>query len=98
LKTTREIVMGHKDKVMVTIYSRPDCHLCHDAEAVILGSPCYDEMEIQVVNIDDDPRLLEQYRDDIPVVLIGGVKVFKHRVSAKEFCRKLRRLGEKRVD
>ena len=36
--------------------------------------------------------LVEKYGYDIPVVLINGIKVFKHRVDPREFRRKLRRI------
>jgi len=82
-------------KARVRIYSRPDCHLCHEAEAAIRGSSCGQEVEVEVINIDENPRLQEQYGNDIPVVFINGVKVFKHRISPDEFCRKLRRLAKR---
>lgn len=56
----------------VTLYSRPGCHLCDDARAVIervcaeLGER-YDE-----VSILDDPALLERYVEEIPVTLVDG--------------------------
>ena len=56
----------------VTLYSRPGCHLCDDARAVIervctdLGER-YDE-----VNIDDDPALLERFGEEIPVTFVDG--------------------------
>lgn len=87
--------MKNRERVKVIIYSRPGCHLCHDAEAAIRQSSCQQEIEVQVVNIDDDPRLQERYAFDIPVVFINGIKAFKHRVSPEEFCRKVRRLRNK---
>ena len=56
----------------VTLYSKPGCHLCDDARAVIervcadLGES-YDE-----VSILDDPALLERYAEEIPVTLVDG--------------------------
>ena len=56
----------------VTLYSRPDCHLCDDARAVIesvcaeLGES-YDE-----VFIDDDPELRERFTDEVPVTCVDG--------------------------
>jgi len=56
----------------VTLYSRPDCHLCDDARAVIesvcaeLGES-YDE-----VFIDDDPELRERFTDEVPVTFVDG--------------------------
>ena len=66
----------------VTLYSRPGCHLCDDARAVIervcaeLGE-AYDE-----VSILDDPTLLERYGEEIPVTLVDGRQHDFFRVDA----------------
>jgi glutaredoxin len=83
-------------KTRVTIYSRPECHLCHEAEEIISHAVCRDEFEIAVINIDEHPELLEQFKNDIPVVFINGIKAFKQRVDPKDFCRKIRRLSKNR--
>lgn len=81
------------EKAVVTIYTRPGCHLCNEAKAAILGSGCDGEFTLQEINIDEDPTLGERYGHDIPVIFINEVKVFKHRVDAREFKRKLQRLA-----
>ena len=56
----------------VTFYSKPGCHLCDDARAVIervcaeLGES-YAELSIL-----DDPDLQERYGEEIPVTLVDG--------------------------
>jgi glutaredoxin len=80
------------EKAKVIVYSRPGCHLCQEAKENMLGAGCDREFEIEEINIDDDPTLGQLYKYDIPVVFINGVKAFKHRVEAREFRRKLRRL------
>jgi glutaredoxin len=72
-------------KARVVIYSRPGCHLCDEAKAVIENSNCSDHFTLEVVNIESDEELLQKYRYDIPVVTIDGVQVFKHRVDPHEF-------------
>lgn len=57
----------------VTLLSRPGCHLCDDARAIVtrvvgeVGGVAFEERSIL-----DDETLLERYRDEIPVVLIDG--------------------------
>jgi glutaredoxin len=56
----------------VTLYSKPGCHLCDDARAVIERvcaelAESYDE-----VSILDDPALMERYGEEIPVTLVDG--------------------------
>jgi glutaredoxin len=77
----------------VTIYSRPGCHLCEVAKETMLNAGCEGEFVLEEVNIDDDLSLHDRYDNDIPVIFINGVKVFKHRVDPREFKRKLRRLS-----
>lgn len=85
--------MSQTKKATVTIYTRPGCHLCDEAKAAIHASGCGGEFSLEEVNIDEDPALRERYGYDIPVILINGVKAFKHRVDPGEFKRKLRRLS-----
>ena len=80
-------------KTVVIVYSRPGCHLCDEAKATIDEARKEGDFTVEEVNIDEDPKLAELYRYDIPVVLINGVKAFKHRVDSREFRRKLRRLS-----
>jgi glutaredoxin len=82
------------EKAVVTIYTKPGCHLCEEAKATILGAGCAGEFVLEEVNIETDIELKERYRYDIPVILINGIKVFKHVVDAREFKRKLRRIRD----
>jgi glutaredoxin len=77
----------------VTILSRPGCHLCELAKEAMLNAGCEGEFVLEEVNIDEDSPLRDRYGNDIPVIFINGVKVFKHRVDPREFKRKLRRLA-----
>ena len=80
-------------KAVVTIYSKPGCHLCEEAKAAINEARAERDFTLEEVNIDLDAATADLYRYDIPVVFINGVKAFKHRVSAREFLKKLRRLS-----
>jgi hypothetical protein len=56
----------------VTLYSRPGCHLCDDARAVI-ARVCADLGEEYVeVSIDGDPELQRRFGEEIPVTLVDG--------------------------
>lgn len=79
--------------VKVIIYSRPGCHLCEEAKSAMNEARAERAFTLEEVNIDLDPEMVELYKYDIPVIFINGVKAFKHRVSAREFRRKLRRLA-----
>jgi glutaredoxin len=56
----------------VTLYGRQGCHLCDDARAVI-EAVCAELGESYAeVDVDDDPALLDRYREEIPVTLVDG--------------------------
>ena len=74
-------------KPHVIVYSRPGCHLCDEAKAVIQNAVCSDNFTLEEINIESDDELLRKYKHDIPVVTIDGVEAFRHRVNADEFKR-----------
>jgi glutaredoxin len=78
-------------KPHVIVYSRPGCHLCDEAKHVIQTAGCDDQFTLEEVNIESDRELLRKYKYDIPVLLIDGVEVFRHRVDADKFRDVVRR-------
>ena len=66
----------------VTLFSKPGCHLCDDARAVIeavcaeLGES-YDEIDITTAD-----ELMESYGEQIPVTLVDGARHDFWRVDA----------------
>ncbi|MFN0056523.1 MAG: glutaredoxin family protein [Planctomycetales bacterium] len=64
----------------VVIYSRPECHLCDDAKALLAEYLDY-LPDLEEVSIDADPALHAQYSDSIPVVEIDGEVRFRGRVD-----------------
>lgn len=56
----------------VTLYSRPGCHLCEQARAVV-ERVCADLGERYVeVSIDEDEQLRERFTDEVPVTFVDG--------------------------
>lgn len=56
----------------VTLYSRPGCHLCEQAEAII-AALCVELGESYVtVMIDEDPQLQARFSDEVPVTFVDG--------------------------
>lgn len=76
-------------KTKVIIYSRPGCHLCEEAKAAMRAAGCQGEYRLDEVNIENDPELLERYKDDIPVITFNGVEAFRHQVAPEEFRRRI---------
>ena len=58
----------------VRLLSKPGCHLCEDAEAVV-AAVCADVGEtFEVVDVTMDPDLLATYGEQIPVTFVDGVQ------------------------
>jgi len=74
----------------VTLYTRPGCHLCEEAKAVIAPLLRESGATLREVNVDENPALKERYAWDVPVIFIGARKAAKHRVNAEQFRRQLR--------
>lgn len=62
------------------VYSRPECHLCDDAKAVLAGYVEY-LPPIQDIDIDGNSELQERFGTSIPVVEIDGVVRFRGHVD-----------------
>jgi glutaredoxin len=74
----------------VTLYTRPGCHLCEEAKALIEPMLAEFGATLREVNIDEEAVLRQRYNTDIPVIFIGSRKAAKHRVDPVKFRRQLR--------
>jgi glutaredoxin len=77
--------------IEVTIYSKPGCHLCDEAKAVLLKVQCEEPFVLREVNIEEEAEAWAAFKEEIPVIFVAGRKAFKYRVSEREFLQRLRR-------
>jgi len=56
----------------VTLIGRPGCHLCDDARQVVERVTADLGVGFEELSVDDDPQLLAEYAEEIPVVLVDG--------------------------
>jgi glutaredoxin len=66
---------------LVTVYSRPDCHLCQDAMATLRrlqGELCF---ELRELDISGDEALQRRYFERIPVIELDGEELCEHFVQ-----------------
>jgi glutaredoxin len=56
----------------ITLVSKPGCHLCEEARAVIERVAADLEVGWVERSIEDDPALKEQYWEQIPVTFVDG--------------------------
>jgi glutaredoxin len=58
---------------VITLYTRPGCHLCDEArEAILALREELPSFELSEVNIEHDDGLLARYLERIPVVAVDG--------------------------
>ena len=73
----------------VVLYTKEGCHLCEVARQAI--EPLREEFgfTFRVVSLESDPALRKRYALAIPVILLDGREVARHRVDPARFRRKL---------
>ena len=76
-------------KTMV-LYTKLGCHLCEAAEAVI--DSVRGEFPFHFVRryITEDPADYERYKHNVPVIVVEGVEVARHRVTRELLITALR--------
>lgn len=57
---------------MVTLYGKPGCHLCNEAEALLSVVARKQPLTVQKIDIESSTALFEQYRYRIPVIEVAG--------------------------
>lgn len=76
----------------ISFYTRVDCHLCHEALAVVERVRREEPFDLRVIDLDreapEDKRAA--YDWEVPVVELDGRKIAKHRVDAERLLRRLR--------
>ena len=78
----------------LTLYGRPECHLCHDMRAVVEAVRAEVAFDLEEVDVDGDPALVAAYGHEIPVLVVNGRKAFKYRVTSAALRARLAREPE----
>ena len=71
----------------VTVFSRPGCHLCEDAIAVVERVRAALDFELEIIDIESDDTLLARYLERIPVVAVDGQERFEFFVAETDLAR-----------
>lgn len=71
----------------LTLYSRAGCHLCEQMKAVIARVGRRVPLEIEEVDVATDPELERRYGHEIPVLVLDGREVAKHRITEAQLMR-----------
>jgi glutaredoxin len=66
---------------LVTVYSKPDCHLCDDAMAALRRLRAELGFDLQERDITADETLHRAYFERIPVILVDGEELCEYFVE-----------------
>ncbi len=77
----------------VTVYTRENCHLCEEAIDTIerVAEEEGVAVDLELVDVDTDSELREEYGERVPYVLLDGSPAFKYRVDEFRLRQKLSR-------
>ncbi len=66
---------------LITVYSKPDCHLCAEAVTTLRGLQAELVFALQERDITADAALHRAYFERIPVIALDGEELFDHFVD-----------------
>ncbi|HUA31963.1 MAG TPA: glutaredoxin family protein [Candidatus Binataceae bacterium] len=75
----------------VVLYTRNDCELCHEMEAVLAFELPRFEARFERIEIDGRPELEALYGTEVPVLFVNQRKAFKYRCTPRELRKRLLR-------
>lgn len=61
--------------ILVTLYSRGDCHLCDQARADLESIKVEIPHKLLEIDVDSDPKLQQEYGFEVPVVAVGPFRL-----------------------
>ena len=77
---------------LVTLYGKPDCHLCDDARAAVERVRARRSFELREVDVTLDPTLYREYGERIPVLEVDGEELFEFHVEEGVLLERLDRV------
>src|SRR5262245_47231001 len=72
---------GVNQMMRLTLYSRVDCHLCHEMRAIVDRVVRQVAATVEEIDVDGDPALVARYGDEVPVLLVNGARAFAGHVT-----------------
>ena len=81
--------LGVLHAVIVTLYSRPGCHLCDEAREALARVREQAAFELEEVDIETDDALHARYLERIPVVALDGEELFDYFVDEAALVRRI---------
>ncbi|MBI3793856.1 MAG: glutaredoxin family protein [Nitrospinae bacterium] len=80
------------NEIVLTLYTKSDCHLCEEMEAVVKNSSRGVSLRLELVDVAGDAALEARYGTDVPLLMHGEEQLARHRAHEKTLSAKLRKL------
>ena len=78
----------------VVLLGKPDCHLCHVMREVVEKVLLDFAATLEERNVlETEPETRARYLYEIPVLLLEGREIARHRIAEEDLRRRLRELG-----
>lgn len=65
----------------IVLYTKPGCHLCEDMRDQLVAALAGSAEPVRYVDIAGDLDVYMRYRHDIPVLVVDGREVARHRIA-----------------
>jgi len=73
----------------LTLYTRPGCHLCDEMKTIITRLRERRVFVLTEIDISAELSLERCYGHDIPVLLLDGVEIARHRIHEHDLWKRL---------
>ena len=73
--------------MQVTFYTKAGCHLCEEARDMLEDIAALTSFELTEIDIRKDPRIFEQYRYRIPVIIIDQDTIVEGRIEFRDLAK-----------
>ncbi len=77
--------------IELTLYTRKDCELCREMEAVIAAELPRFDARLNRVEVDGDSNLEARFGQEVPVLFVNQHKAFKYRCTPRDLRKRLLR-------
>lgn len=84
---------------LIKFYTKPKCSLCDEVRILLNQLRKEHPLNVEEINILDDPSLYERYKYEIPVLLSSDLLHFQGRIDAKRLRERLDQIfSEGKID
>ena len=82
-----------KQAIKLTVYGRTYCHLCDDMVAGLRALQGEHRFDLEIVDVDSDPRLEAQYGERVPVLMGGNGELCHYHLDSAKVNEYLNKIG-----